>query len=69
MAKCDMKLDAGTLWHEITVTITTRPVTAWRQRAGLWLMKLGVLLAGFGGAEFVESADENEVRDAADRAR
>lgn len=39
----------GDLMHTITITIKTPPVTRLRMKIGLWLMKCGVLIAGFGG--------------------
>ena len=41
-------INGADLFREITVVIRVSPITALRQRVGLLVMKLGVILAGFG---------------------
>jgi len=65
MAK--MIVDSSTLYHRITLTITTPPLTRLRMRVGMWFMKMGVLLSGFGGVRVVETADPDEVEPCASR--
>lgn len=48
----------GDLLHRITITIKTPPVTRLRMKIGLWLMKCGVLISGFGGVRFEEELEQ-----------
>lgn len=59
-------LTTGNLYHHITITIRTPILIRVRQMIGIWVMKLGALIFGFGGLEVVGlEDDDNAALDAA----
>lgn len=53
MAKVAAKVQMGDHLHNITVTLRVSPITSLRMRAGLWVVRLGLRLAGFGAVKVV----------------